>query len=61
MWSELETLVSAHAGTSDNHKRILECLLEVRKPTEEQRRRGSGVGGKEDLTEVDSAWKDLDR
>lgn len=58
MWSELETLVRMHSGTSEMHGKVLECLLECKKPSDEKRRTEKG---KEELSEVESAWKDLDR
>lgn len=59
MWSELETLVRAHAGTSDQHGKVLDCLLECKKPSDDRKR--AEKGNKEELGEVESAWKDLDR
>ncbi|XP_038061672.1 integrator complex subunit 13-like isoform X2 [Patiria miniata] len=32
MWSELEVLVRAHSNTSPAHEKILQCLLDCRKP-----------------------------
>ncbi|XP_052284030.1 integrator complex subunit 13-like isoform X16 [Dreissena polymorpha] len=61
MWSELETLVRAHANTSEAHKRVLECLLECKKPSDDRRKLDKTGSGKEDLSEVESAWKDLDK
>lgn len=37
MWSELEKFVEAHANNSPNHVKILECLLECKRPPEESR------------------------
>ncbi|XP_052780061.1 integrator complex subunit 13-like isoform X2 [Mya arenaria] len=61
MWQELETLVSAHAGTSENHKRVLECLLECKKPSDDKRRLDKSGQAKEEISEAESAWKDLDK
>lgn len=60
MWSELEALVQAHASTSDNHQKVLECLLECKKPSED-RRKSEKISMKDELSEVESAWKDLDK
>ena len=59
MWSELETLVRAHVSTSDEHGQVLECLLECKKPSDDKRK--TDKGAKDELSEVESAWKDLDR
>ena len=32
MWSELETLVRAHSATSPAHEKVLQCILDCRKP-----------------------------
>ena len=60
MWSEMEALVQAHAGTSDMHQKILECLLECKKPSDEKRK-ADKLTVKDELSEVESAWKDLDK
>lgn len=60
MWSELEALIQAHAGTSEMHQKVLDCLLECKKPTED-RRKTEKQAVKEELSEVESAWKDLDK
>lgn len=60
MWSEMEALVQAHAGTSDMHLKILECLLECKKPSDEKRK-ADKLAVKDELSEVESAWKDLDK
>lgn len=60
MWSELEALVKAHAGTSDMHQKVLDCLLECKKPSED-RRKSEKMAIKEELSEAESAWKDIDK
>lgn len=60
MWSELEALVQAHAGTSDMHQKVLDCLLECKKPSED-RRKSEKMAIKEELSEAESAWKDIDK
>ena len=37
MWSELEKFVDAHVSNSRNHAKVLECLLECKRPAEESR------------------------
>lgn len=60
MWSELEALIQAHAGTSEMHQKVLDCLLECKKPSED-RRKTEKLTVKDELSEVESAWKDLDK
>ncbi|XP_034019410.1 integrator complex subunit 13 isoform X2 [Thalassophryne amazonica] len=54
MWNELETLVKTHAGATDRHQRVLDCVIACRsKPPEEEERkkRGRKREEKEDRTE----------
>ena len=37
MWSELEKYIEVHVNNSANHAKVMECLLECKKPTEESR------------------------
>lgn len=60
MWSELELLIRAHADTSENHQKVLECLLECKKPSDEKRKLEK-VAAKEEMSEAESAWKEMDR
>ncbi|KAL4225921.1 hypothetical protein ACF0H5_013909 [Mactra antiquata] len=60
MWSELEGLVQAHSTTSENHQKILDCLLECKKPSDD-RRKSEKLSIKEERSEAESAWKDLDK
>lgn len=40
MWNELETLVKTHAGATDRHQRVLDCIIACRsKPPEEEERK----------------------
>ncbi len=32
MWSELERLLRAHAESTSNHQKLLDCLLELKQP-----------------------------
>lgn len=71
MWNELETLVKAHAGATDRHQRVLECIIACRsKPPEEEERkkRGRKREDREDRTEKngskdteDKSWQDSER
>ncbi|XP_056878535.1 integrator complex subunit 13 isoform X3 [Takifugu flavidus] len=43
MWNELETLVKTHAGSTDRHQRVLDCIVACRsKPPEEEERKKRG-------------------
>ncbi|KAA8580139.1 integrator complex subunit 13 isoform X2 [Etheostoma spectabile] len=62
MWNELETLVKTHAGATDRHQRVLDCIIACRsKPPEEEERkkRGRKREEKEDKTEKNGS-KDTD-
>uniref|UniRef100_A0A3Q3VMM2 Uncharacterized protein n=1 Tax=Mola mola TaxID=94237 RepID=A0A3Q3VMM2_MOLML len=62
MWNELETLVKTHAGDTDRHQRVLDCIIACRsKPPEEEERkkRGRKREEREDRTEK-NATKDTD-
>ncbi|XP_067347335.1 integrator complex subunit 13 isoform X2 [Channa argus] len=71
MWNELETLVKTHAGATDRHQRVLDCIIACRsKPPEEEERkkRGRKREDKEDRTEKngskdtdDKSWQDSER
>lgn len=71
MWNELETLVKTHAGASDRHQRVLDCIIACRsKPPEEEERkkRGRKREEREDRTEKngskdtdDKSWQDSER
>ncbi|XP_061662431.1 integrator complex subunit 13 [Syngnathoides biaculeatus] len=71
MWNELETLVKTHAGATDRHQRVLECIVACRsKPPEEEERkkRGRKREDREDRAEKnvakdveDKSWKDSER
>ncbi|KAK6994947.1 protein asunder [Biomphalaria glabrata] len=70
LWSELETLVRSYSDTSEKHNKVLECLLNCKKPSDEkvivtrktpskkEDKSGGGAGG---LTEAEQSWKELDR
>ena len=66
MWAELEKFVRAHAGSSSMHQRVLDCVLDCKRPSPDEGRGGSpGAGGddrKPSLLELEqAAWKELDR
>ena len=54
----------AHAGSSSLHQKVLECVLECKKPSQDDGQ-GSSPGGedkKPSLLELEqAAWKELDR
>ncbi|XP_076009428.1 integrator complex subunit 13 [Genypterus blacodes] len=71
MWNELETLVKTHAGATERHQRVLECIVACRsKPPEEEERkkRGRKREEREDKIEKngskdteDKSWQDSER
>uniref|UniRef100_A0A3Q2TKI0 Integrator complex subunit 13 n=2 Tax=Fundulus heteroclitus TaxID=8078 RepID=A0A3Q2TKI0_FUNHE len=71
MWNELETLVKTHAGATDRHQRVLDCIVACRsKPPEEEERkkRGRKREDREDRTEKnasketeDKSWQESER
>lgn len=67
MWSELEKFIRAHSDTSPMHHKILECLLECKKPEDikplEQPKLKTESVKEEKPSEVqlDLAWKEYDR
>ncbi|XP_070558814.1 integrator complex subunit 13-like [Ptychodera flava] len=69
MWSELETLVRSCSDLSPAHEQVLECLLECRKPSEENpktSKRKAAMEVKEEVvekvpvSETEQAWQALD-
>lgn len=71
MWNELETLVKTHAGATDRHQRVLDCIIACRsKPPEEEERkkRGRKREDREDRTEKngnkdteEKSWQESER
>ncbi|CAB1419014.1 unnamed protein product [Pleuronectes platessa] len=71
MWNELETLVKTHAGATDKHQRVLDCIIACRsKPPEEEERkkRGRKREDREDRAEKngskepeDKSWQESER
>ena len=71
MWNELETLVKTHAGATDRHQRVLDCIIACRsKPPEEEERkkRGRKREEREDRSEKngsketeDKSWQESER
>jgi hypothetical protein len=37
MWNEFEKFIRAHTNNSPNHRKVLECLLECRRPNEDSK------------------------
>lgn len=71
MWNELETLVKTHAGDTDRHQRVLDCIVACRsKPAEDEdrKKRGRKREDREDRTDKssskdaeDKSWQDSER
>lgn len=67
MWSELEMLIKSYADTSPNHQKVLECLLDCKKPMPDDKspKKGDKVFAKEEKMDVDSqveqSWKTLEK
>ncbi|KAK3101422.1 hypothetical protein FSP39_003458 [Pinctada imbricata] len=65
MWSELESLIRAHSETSPQHKAVLDCLLECKKPSPEDSKSPKKIPAKEEKMDMDSdqekTWKELER
>lgn len=64
MWSELESMVRAHSDTSPMHQKVLECLLECKKPSDDAKARKQGDKGRDekmDISEMENTWKELDK
>ena len=59
-------MVRAHADTSPMHQKVLDCLLDCKKPSDDMKGRkpGEKMGGREermDTTEMENTWKELDK
>jgi len=52
MWNELERFVRAHSSTSSQHVKVLECLLDCRRPPGEDGGRSAARLVGEDLRSV---------
>ena len=68
MWAELEKFVRAHSDTSPYHEKVLECLLECKKPSAESASPKKGKAAKEAAVadgpaspDPATAWTELDR
>ncbi|KAK7791139.1 hypothetical protein R5R35_008573 [Gryllus longicercus] len=59
MWSELETFIRTHCR-SDQHSRVLNCLLECRNKSDDEKFKGDKAV-KEDKVELDQALRELDQ
>nr|CAD7600293.1 unnamed protein product [Timema genevievae] len=63
MWTELEAFLRVHCRT-DQHNRVLNCLLECRNKLDEDKPGAGGKGekgGKEGKVELDQAIRELDQ
>ena len=73
MWSELEQLVRAHVDNSEDHQKILECILECRQPDSSSGKAGGSPTKrsasqaavvkeeKMDTSDPDSAWAEINK
>ena len=72
MWCELERFVRAHSDSSPHHEKVLECLLDCKKPSPEspspkkgKKDKGGDSESKSDSTPASPdpalAWKELDK
>ncbi|BFZ08247.1 hypothetical protein BsWGS_11286 [Bradybaena similaris] len=66
LWAELETLVRAYSDTSPQHFKVLECLLECKKPGGDPVMLSRKTGPRRDekaglLSDVEHGCRDLDR
>lgn len=63
MWAELENLIRAHADSSPQHQKVLECLLKCKKPSDDVKSSPSSTKEEKQETNTDQnyAWKELDR
>ncbi|XP_064604179.1 integrator complex subunit 13-like isoform X2 [Liolophura sinensis] len=73
MWSELEMLVRVYSTTSDQHNKVLDCLLELKKPSPEDFKPTTSAPPKKapekafvkeekmDTSNVEKGLKELDR
>ena len=61
MWAELEVFVRKHCDTSANHGKVLECLLECKKPSEESKPVTTPKKEKAEPANPEQSWRDLER
>lgn len=61
MWNELERFIQAHAVNSLAHTKVLECLLECKKPSELEKKKNVEKSVPKVEIETDMAWKELDK
>ncbi|XP_022105376.1 integrator complex subunit 13-like [Acanthaster planci] len=70
MWAELEVLVRAHSSTSPAHEKILQCLLDCRKPPGEEAGKAATKRAADkvkversdaEAMEIQPAWPESDR
>lgn len=57
MWNELETFLRANCRT-DQHSRVLNCLLECRNKSDDEKMK---LEKKDDKVELDQALRELDQ
>ncbi|CAI9740400.1 Hypothetical predicted protein [Octopus vulgaris] len=68
-WNELETLIRCYSETSPMHEKVLECLIDCKKPTEDSRTLPSPkrsadkafAKDKVDASESEQSWKEFDK
>ncbi|XP_071082400.1 integrator complex subunit 13-like [Haliotis cracherodii] len=68
LWAELEMLVRAHVLTSPFHEKVLECLLECKKPSDDAKgspkkalEKSASKDEKMEVSEQEDSWKDYDK
>ncbi len=62
MWNELEKFMRAHGSTSDAHKVVLDCLCEIKRPSESASpKKAAAEKSQTRDEEVEQSWKELDR
>ena len=61
MWNELERLIRVHSSTSPGHEKVLECLLECKRPTEGTTSPVKTAPTKDEPMEAEMGWKEIDR
>ena len=61
MWSELESMVRAHSDTSPMHQKVLECLLECKKPSDDAKARKQGDKGRDEKMDISEMEKEFDK
>eukprot|EP00106_Octopus_bimaculoides_P016217 XP_014783659.1 PREDICTED: protein asunder homolog [Octopus bimaculoides] len=68
-WNELETLIRCYSDSSPMHEKVLECLIDCKKPSEDSRTLPSPkrtadkafAKDKLDASESEQSWKEFDK